>query len=322
MKKKLVIALSVTLSVVVVALLVFGIVFFVVPPTLSTDAVVGVKWLETYSDEDTDKYLDFLQKNGTTEIYYKVTDFNNNIVIENKTRNDITREFITKANARGMKVYAYWDKTEWLTNQSAFQTVYESYKSYRNTFPEQKFEGLHISVLPTSMSRWLTRRRESLQSYLKDFIFFISDMCQQDKIKVDFEMVADIDVRGMAANVVDDQNCVFQFNSLSKTASEWIIDSADRVFVVNNSNDYKTIRDVSSSEFAYAKEQEKCIFYSFEIADLSNPAAEGDENDGTTYFTQNKRKLYNDIKKAGKDLGQEYGCCLSDVKSWFELKNN
>lgn len=316
MKKKLVITLSVILSVLVVAILVVGILFYVIPPTLKVNATVGVKWLENYSEKDTDKYMEFLKQNGVDEIYYKITDFNENMTSTNVTTNDNTMQFIKKANANGLKVYAYWDKAEWLTNQSSFETVYNTFKNYRNTHPDAAFEGIHIAVLPTAIDR------TSLKNYLEKLVIFISDKCKADDIKVDFEMPSNIDLKGQSNNVVDQDNLSITIDGTTKVASEWVTDCSDRVFVVSNSNNYKTIKEASAVEFEYAKTQNKTIFYNFETADLTDELKEGDENDGKTYLNFNKRKFYNEIKKAGKDISQDYGCCIGDIQSWYNMKNN
>lgn len=311
MKKKILITLAVLLAVLIVALFTIGIIFYVVPPKLKTDATIGVKWMKTYSDELTDKYLNFASQNGVNEIYYKTATFD-----------ETTAEFIAKAKTKNIKVYAYWDDTNWASNISQFNTRYGSYKTYQNSHTDAQFEGIHLNINPTTISNWTYNKREALIKFLKECVFNICDTCHEDNVKVDFEIFSDLDHRDANSNTITSDSDVVTFDGVSKLVCEWIIDRADRVFVQCGFNKSKDIADCAKEEFEYAKAQGKTIFYALETDDISDIAKEGDENEGVSFFKKSKRYLNNEIKNVGKGLKQDYGVQISDIESWYKMKNN
>ena len=119
----------------------------------------GVWW---WNDSlEVDKYLDFAKENDITEIYYC-----------DSSLNDVTKNFISKANDKEIKVYLLSGEKEWLNDKSNLDTLIARYLDFQNE-SGNLFEGIHLDIEPHQFDDFETNREEyilnliELADYLK-----------------------------------------------------------------------------------------------------------------------------------------------------------
>ena len=102
------------------------------------------------------------------------------------------------------------------------------------------------------------------------------------------------------------------FEGQTKAAFKFVLDYADRVFVMSYRDSAEAMFDVAQEELAYANEIGKPIFLSAET---------GQEEDVVTYFEEGKAYLNSQLEKLKEMVGDEFNIAIHHIKSWKALQD-
>ncbi len=257
---------------------------------------LGVWWWG--ENENIDKYLEFAKQNGINEIYYSNSSFDESI-----------NKFISKANSLNIKVYFLCGEYTWIEDESGFYDIVEKYLEYQQTF-ENTFSGIHLDVEPHQHPDWKEndeiRKREILASYIN----FVYNITNADKLK---DTTLDFDIPFWLYDYIID------FNGEEKEAYKYIIDYADRVFVMSYRDNAERIFDCAQNELEYSNNLNKKLFLCVETSASS-------ETESVTFYEEGKEYMYQELETL-KDIissnygeqFQNYGFSIHHMKSWYEL---
>ncbi len=126
----------------------------------NTDRSLGVWWWKASdgkTEETREMYLDFLEKNRVTEIYYYCSGY-----INTEYNRTILHTFVQAAMAHGMRVAYLFDVQEVINadNQS-FEKAVVNFNTYNAEYPDAPLYGIHCDIEP----KW-----ERMQDYVDNFI--------------------------------------------------------------------------------------------------------------------------------------------------------
>ena len=252
-----------------------------------TDLTVGTWWW--HRDVDESKYLEFAARNSVNEIYYYQTAFD-----------EKAREFVKKANDKGIKVYVLWGDKNWVVDSSPLETLIERYREYQVLNQDAQFEGIHLDIEPHQFSDFnenSTKREE----YLTMFVHLVYNIVNQNSdIKFDFDIPA----------WFDDEITLY---GVSKALYKHVIDIANRVFVMSYRDSAEKIIAFAEDELNYAKEQNKKIFLCVEM--------NSEEGDNVSFKEESKIVLYEQLKMLEKIVNQDFGVSIHYIETWYSLKD-
>ena len=125
-----------------------------------TDRTLGVWWwkqLDGKTEETREMYLDFLEKNGTTEIYYYCGS-----LLYTEANRAIVSTFVDAAMKHGMRVAYLFDTQEVINaDNKSFENAVSSYNTYNAEHPETPLYAIHCDIEP---------KKDKLQAYIDNFI--------------------------------------------------------------------------------------------------------------------------------------------------------
>lgn len=251
-------------------------------PILSnTNFPVGVWWWDNRLSND---YLIFASENNVDEIYYYTSDFSQK-----------NADFIKESNNLGIKVYWLCGEYQWLDDYNLFYEEMEKFEQFQNN-QINKFEGVHIDLEPHQHPNWNSNKEELIVQYI-DFVKTITN--KYKFIKFDFDLPFWLED-------------IINYDEKTQEAFKYVIDCANRVFVMSYRDSAEDMVNVATEELQYANEKEKQIFISVET---------GKEEDIVTYYEEGKEYLYSQIEKLNKIINQNFGLAIHHIKSWYQLKD-
>lgn len=255
-------------------------------PMLNTSLPIGVWW---WNDQLGDEYLEFANKNSVQEIYLCTSNFD-----------EETASFISKAENLNMKVYALWGEYEWLDDFSSLTTKIEKYLQFQNSFPSSNFEGIHLDIEPhqNPLFQESTEARYQLIYNLIHLAYTLSTTYPS--------LTFDYDIPFWLDDVIT-------YNGQTKEAYKFMIDLANRVFLMSYRDSAEKIFDVSKEELAYAKSSGKTIFLGVETS--------SSEGDNVSFMEEGKKVMYQQINKLASLINQDFGISIHQIYKWKHLKN-
>ena len=242
---------------------------------------VGVWWWDNRLGEE---YLDFAYQNKVNEIYYYTSSFSQRHA-----------EFIEKAANYDMKVYLLCGDYTWIEDMSKFDALMEQYQDFQNN-TEQAFAGVHIDVEPHQHPDWEENQQELTTKYIK---FVKTAVEKYQGVNFDFDIPFWLEEQ-------------VSFEGQTKAAFKFVLDYADRVFVMSYRDSAEAMFDVAQEELAYANEIGKPIFLSAET---------GQEEDVVTYFEEGKAYLNSQLEKLKEMVGDQLNIAIHHIKSWKALQD-
>lgn len=110
------------------------------------DSTLGTWWWFPEDSEDSeccDKYLDFLEENGVSEIFYYGYPY-----LGSSSGEETLHAFVSKANSRGMAVSLIYDNKDVITTpgNTEMTTIADRYLHYVHTYPTDQMNGIHFDV--------------------------------------------------------------------------------------------------------------------------------------------------------------------------------
>ena len=258
----------------------------------------GVWWWSV--SEPDEIYLEFLRKNGVNEIYYADSSFDSTV-----------DNFINKANSLGIKVFFLCEEYQWIDDISSFNELLNEYTEYQNSY-ENKFSGVHIDVEPHQHPDWNDNndvRIELIERYL-NYVKLITTDAENDNISFDFDIPFWYD------------DYFVEFNGENKEAYKFVIDMADRVFVMSYRDSAERIYSSAENELEYASQKNKKLFLCVETSDQSA------ESENISFFEEGKNFMNGELETLKQIILDEYGekfngfgFSIHHMKSWYELKD-
>lgn len=245
---------------------------------LKLNNTLGVWWWDNRLDSS---YLDFACQNGVNEIYYYTSTF------DNKNKN-----FIELANKQNIDVFWLTGDYTWINNFDSFLLELDKFIKFQNS-SDFKFSGVHLDVEPHQDPNFEENRKEILQSYVS-FIYNVSNLYNDISFDIDIPFW------------LDD---IITFNGETKETYKFLIDYADRTFIMSYRDNAQNIFNVSKEELEYAKLVNKKIFLCVET---------GDEEDIVTFKEEGKIFMYNELYKLNELYDYNFGISIHHIKSWKE----
>lgn len=231
-----------------------------------------------------DEYLHFASNNGINEIYYCNSKFNQQ-----------NADFIYKANQLDIDVYWLCGEYQWIDDYSLFYSKMEQFLKFQSEY-SSIYKGIHLDVEPHQHPNWKTDRENLIIQYI-DFVKTITK--KYDYIKFDFDLPFWL-------------HDIVNYDGQIKEAYKFILDYADRVFIMSYRDNGEKIIEVAKEELAYAKQENKKIFLSAETSEQENML---------TFFEEGKEYLYSQIELLKNFVNQDFGFAIHHIKSWYNLKD-
>lgn len=127
-----------------------------------SSASLGVWWWHQETDSMVDTYLQFMEENQVTEIYYYCAH-----LLSSGSNREIVHKFVQKAMAHNMRVAALFDVQNVVKegNQS-FVGATDDYLTYCKEYPQDAMYGLHCDIEPQASDR---KNDETWQNWFQGF---------------------------------------------------------------------------------------------------------------------------------------------------------
>jgi hypothetical protein len=245
-------------------------------------STLGVWW---WDDTLGSEYLDYAKENNVTEIYYCSDNFNNE-----------TASFIKKSNAYNIKVYWLAGEYKWLSNPFSLYQKIERYYEYQEQFPNNKFDGIHLDIEPHQDPDFNKNRKDLITRLIK-----LAKYLKENYSDITF----DYDIPFWLHDTI-------YLDNEEKAAYSYMIDIANRVFIMSYRDDANSIYSVASEEVEYAKNKNKILILGVET--------KSDEGDNVSFMEEGKQYMNNEIKKVRKLIPENYGISIHQIKTWYNLK--
>ena len=241
----------------------------------------GVWWWHKNLGEE---YLDFAEDNGINEIYYCDYSFNND-----------TESFISKANAKDMKVYFLAGDSAWLHDDTELQGLIVEYIAFQEV-SKFKFAGIHLDIEPHQDDSW-DEQRESLILKLIDLVYRLNNTYQDISFDYDIPMWLNDEIT---------------YRDVSKPAYQHIIDYADRVVVMSYRDTVEDIYEMFKDEYQYGIETSVPVLVSVETS--------SQEIEKVTFKEEGRDELNNALSTLSSQVSETLsGYAVHHIKSWYEL---
>ena len=247
------------------------------------NSCTGVWWWD--DDLDIEPYLSFASDNDINEIYYCTSKFN-----------EKTSNFIKHANSQNIKVFWLAGEYQWLDNEAKLIDQIEDYIEYQQSFPSTQFNGIHLDIEPHQNPNFDDNRYQ--------LIYNLIDLA--NKLNTLYpDITFDYDLPFWLHDEIN-------YNTISKPAYEFMIDIANRVFVMSYRDTYNAILDVAEEEISYAKNANKQL-----VLCVETYSTEGDK---VSFYEEGKQVLIEEIKKLKAEIPNNFGIAIHQIKTWYELK--
>lgn len=252
-----------------------------IPVTLNLNTTLGVWWWDNRLDSS---YLTFAESNGVDEIYYYTSSFDEN-----------NKSFIESAAGYNISVYWLTGDYTWIENPQDFYNEMEKYLNFQEE-SEHKFAGVHLDVEPHQHPEFDEKRNELITKYV-EFIYNVTSRYPQVSFDVDIPFWLEDEIT---------------FENETKEAYKFLMDYADRTFIMSYRDSAEGIVNVASDELSYASTINKEIFLGVET---------GEEEDIVTFLQEGKNYLYNELNNLNKFTELNYNVSIHHIKTWKNLKN-
>lgn len=228
------------------------------------------------------KYLDFAYLNNINEIYYSDSKFD-----------DKTISFINNANKRNIRVYLLQGEYQWLEDDTNLYSLVEKYIKF-NKQNGNLFKGIHLDIEPHQDPNFKEKRNELITKLVK-LVYDLKKKYPNIEFSYDIPFWLEDEV---------------SFNCATKEAYKFILDYADKVFIMSYRDTKEGILDVANDELRYANENNRKLILSVETYSL--------EGDFVSFYEEGKNvlnKVLNELE------GVSSGISIHHLKTWYELKD-
>lgn len=256
-------------------------VFFSSPA--KSKASLGTWWWD--KNLNMDDYITFASKNNVTEIYYCNYNLDSNFV-----------NLAQKAKKKNIKTYLLAGEKEWLLDRAGLDTLIEKYVQFQND-NNNILAGVHLDIEPHQFDDFEANRT----TYLLKLVELIkTNKTTHPDICFDYDIPF----------WLDDQ---ITFDGKTKETYKFVLDYANRTFVMSYRDTAEKMIDVSKEEIAYAKQNKKTLFLCAETYST--------EGDNVSFMEEGKEYMMTEINKVRKEIPSDFGIAIHNIKTWKNLKN-
>lgn len=246
-------------------------------------ANLGTWWWD--KNLNTDEYITFASQNKVTEIYYCNYDLDDNFI-----------NLAEKAIKKNIKTYLLAGEKEWLLDRTGLDNLVEKYIEFQNGH-NNILAGIHLDIEPHQFDDFADNRA--------NYLLKLVELIKTNKTKYP-NICFDYDIPFW----LDDQ---ITFDGKTKETYKFVSDYANRTFVMSYRDTAEKMIDVSKEEIAYAKQNKKTLFLCAETY--------SEEGDNVSFLEEGKEYMMNELNKVRKEIPNNFGIAIHNIKSWKNLKN-
>lgn len=248
-----------------------------------TNTSLGTWWWD--KNLNMDEYITFASQNKVTEIYYCNYDLDENFV-----------NLAEKAIKKNIKTYLLAGEKEWLLDRTGLDTLVEKYVQFQNNH-NNILAGIHLDIEPHQFDDFETNRA----NYLLKLVELIkTNKTTYPNICFDYDIPF----------WLNDQ---ITFDGKTKDAYKFVLDYANRTFVMSYRDTADEMIEVAKEEIAYAKQNKKTMFLCAETYST--------EGDNVSYFEEGKEYMMTELDKVRKEIPNNFGIAIHNIQTWKSLKN-
>jgi hypothetical protein len=231
------------------------------------------------------RYLDFAIQNKVDEIYLCTENFGGE-----------TRDFIKRANSKGIRVYLLAGDYTYIEDDAPLQELFGLYGEYQNSVSDtQRFSGVHLDIEPHQHPGFEKNRAEILAAFLA----LIVRLQRQMPIEIDIPFWFDDEV---------------SHEGRKKPLYQALIDTAQRVFVMSYRDTAEMMYHVAKEEIAYARLVNRSIMLGAELY--------SEEGDHVSYMEEGRTYLYRQLDLLKDSLNfLQSGVAIHHIATWYELRD-
>ncbi len=270
-----------------------------------TNRTLGVWWWKASdgkTEESREMYLDFLEKNGVTEIYYYCGGY-----MDSAEYRTIISTFIAAAQAHGMRVAYLFDVQEVINaSNHSFERAVESFNLYNGEHPDEKLYAIHCDIEP----KW-----ERMQEYVDNFI--VGDVSVARAAGVPVEL--DINMNFGRTEFAYTGSATHSFDGESMRIYEILANNCDCMCMMS----YRNVADnlVRGTRYARdaAQKANTKIVYGMELGDSGEVAT-------VDFHTHSKEYVYAFVKELDGLMQAEsqpdtgWGYAIHHHRTWYGLR--
>lgn len=241
--------------------------------------IKGTWWWNKNLDS---KYLDFAAENNINEIYYC-----------DSRMNEDTVSFLKSAAEKNIKCYLLAGEYEWLEDDTKLISLIERYLSF-NEENNNLYKGIHLDIEPHQHPSF-KENRESLIAKLIDLVYNLKMKYPNIEFSYDIPFWLEDEI---------------DYNNENKEAYKFILDYADRVFIMSYRDTREAIIKSAVDELDYAKLNNRMLILCVETYST--------EGDNVSFYEEGKAVL-NTVISELENVSS--GIAIHHIKSWYDLKD-
>ncbi|GKU80712.1 amidase [Niallia sp. NCCP-28] len=244
------------------------------------------------------KILNFLVENNVKQVYLQ---------IDSDLSNRVYQQFITKATAENIEVYALdgapnWATKKGKTKQTAFFQWIKAYQSKSSA--NQQFQGIHLDVEPYILSSWDADRSSTVLSYQE----VIKNSANQSA-KLNLPFTIDMPFWFDTIN--------FQNKFGKSNLAKWAINLTDGVTVMayrNMAAGENGINALVRTEWKYAQNAKKSLTIAVETG-------QSDEGSHISFYKKSSAYMKAELAKVNKAYPESnVKFAVHYIDSWMKMK--
>ena len=272
----------------------------------NTDRSLGVWWWRASdgkNEETREMYLNFLEKNHVTEIYYYCSGY-----INTEFNRTILYTFVKAAMAHGMRVAYLFDVQEVVnaSNQS-FEKAVVNFNTYNSEHPDAPLYAIHCDIEP----KW-----DRMQDYVDNFIVGDVSVARASGVCVEL----DLNMNWDRAKFNYIGSVTHNFDGTELRIYEILANNCDCMCMMS----YRTSAERLVSGTRYSREAaEKVgtkIVYGMELGDST-------EGPNVDFHLHGKNFVYDFVAELDKQMQFElqpsvgWGYAIHHHRSWYEMRD-
>ncbi|EON74294.1 hypothetical protein [Lysinibacillus sphaericus] len=251
-------------------------------------------WILVDNEIDT---LQFLENKQINKVYLQ---------IDYEISRSVYQNFIEKATAKNILIYALAGETYWITEngmeyQNQLMDWLELYQ--REATEAQRFLGIHLDIEPYDTNIWSTKQTIAIQTY-QQLVIHAKKKARPLKLTLELDIPFWYD------------EISYETKYGKGILSEWLINYSDGVTIMAYRDNSQDIIQIVKNEIEYAKRMDKKVVVGVETL----KSAEGDlvsfSEEGEAYMDRQLKKVQKHFLKK-----QSFkGIAIHHLESWMEMR--
>ncbi|WP_223703553.1 amidase [Sutcliffiella deserti] len=251
-------------------------------------------WMIVHDEMGT---LDFLETKQANKVYLQ---------IDRDIPMQVYRNFIEKASAKEIKIYALDGAPDWVgpkgsTHQNKLLNWVGNYQS--GSADSQKFSGIHLDVEPYLYHGWSTNQAATIRSY-QTLLLKAKTSAASLKLPLEVDLPFWFDE-------------IYYKNKYGKgNLAEWAIANTDGITIMAYRDTASFIIDIVKNEIAFADKHGKNVIIGVETGRT-------DEGDQISFFEEGEAYMMKELTSVNNYYDQVKGyngIAIHHVESWMNMK--